>query len=42
MEGKGGMGEKAQGLRSINGRYKIDRRSFRIHWEIHRPKNLYV
>ena len=24
-EGKGGTGGKAQGIRSINGRYKIDR-----------------
>ena len=29
-EGRGSMGEKAQGLRSINGRYKIDREMSRI------------
>ena len=29
-EGRGSMGEKAQGLRSINGRYKIDRGMSRI------------
>ena len=28
--GRGRMGEKVQGLRSINGRYKIDRGSLRI------------
>ena len=36
------MGEKVQGLRSINGRYKIDRGSLKIVWEIEKPKNLYV
>ena len=36
----GGMGEKVQGLRSINGRYKIDR--LRIVQEMEKPKNLYV
>ena len=30
------MGEKVQGIRSINGRYKIDRR-LRIAWEIEKP-----
>ena len=34
------MGEKVQGLRSINGRYKIDR--LRIVQEMEKPKNLYV
>ena len=29
-EGERGMGEKVQGLRSINGRYKIDRGRLRI------------
>ena len=28
-EGKGQMGEKVQGIRSINGRYKIDRERLR-------------
>ena len=43
-EGVGGgrMGEKVQGIRSINGRYKIDRGTLRIVWEIEKPKNLYV
>ena len=36
------MGEKVQGIRSINGRYKIDRGRLRIVWEIEKPKNLYV
>ena len=35
------MGEKIQGVRSINGRYKIDR-GLRIVWEMEKPKNLYV
>ena len=39
---RGGMGEKVQGIRSINGRYKIDRGSLRIAWEMEKPKNLYV
>ena len=29
-EGEGGMGEKVQGISSINGRYKIDRGTLRI------------
>ena len=32
------MREKVQGIRSINGRYKINRRV----WEMEKPKNLYV
>ena len=36
------MGEKLQGIRSINGRYKIDRGSLRIVWEMENSKNLYV
>ena len=40
--GRGRMGEKAQGIRSINGRYKIDRGRLRIVEEIEKPKNLYV
>ena len=30
VEGEGGMGEKVQGIRSINSRYKIDRGRLRI------------
>ena len=29
-EGEGGMGEKVQGIRSINGRYKTDSGKLRI------------
>ena len=32
--GVGRMGEKVQGTRSINGRYKIDRGRLRIVWEM--------
>ena len=39
---RGKMGEKVQGIRSINGRYKIDRGSLRIAWEMEKPKNLHV
>ena len=35
-------GEKVQGIRSINGRYKIDRQRLRIVWEMEKPKKLYV
>ena len=35
-------GEKVLGIRSINGRYKIDRGRLRIVWEMEKPKNLYV
>ena len=38
----GRMGEKVQGIRSINGRYKIERGRLRIIWEMEKPKNLYV
>ena len=39
----GGRGEeKVQGIRSINGRYKIDRGRVRIIQEMEKPKNLYV
>ena len=41
-EGGGRMGEKVQGIRSMNGRYKTDRRSLSIVWEMEKPKNLYV
>ena len=39
---KGEMGEKVQGISSINGRYKIDRGRLRIVWEVEKPKNLYI
>ena len=37
-----GVGGKLQGIRSIIARYKIDRGSLRIAWEMEKPKNLYV
>ena len=40
--GEGRMGGKVQGIRSINGRYKIDRGRLRIVWEVEKPKNLHV
>ena len=43
--GRGGrrMGDKVQGVRSINGWYKIDRGRLRMGvWEVEKPKNLYV
>ena len=36
------MGEKFQGIRSKNGRYKIDRGRLRIVGEMEKPKNLHV
>ena len=36
------MGEKVQGIRSINGRYKIDRGRVRTVEVMEKPKNLYV
>ena len=36
------MGKKVQGIRSINGRYKIDKRRLTIVWEMEKPKNLYI
>ena len=41
-EGKEKMGGKVQGLRSIIGRYKIDRGVLRIVQEMEKPKNLYA
>ena len=42
FSGEGGRtGEKVQGIRSINGRYKIDRGRLTV-WEMEKPKNLYV
>ena len=41
--GSGGrMGGRVQGIRSINGRYKLGRGRLRIVWEMKKPKNLYV
>ena len=40
--GRGKLEEKVQGIRSINGRYKIDRGRLRIVWEMENPKNLHV
>ena len=40
--GKRRMGEKVEGMRSIIGRYKLDRGRLRTVWEIEKPKNLYV
>ena len=40
--GEGSIGEKVQGIRSINGRDKIDRGRLRIVWEREKPKNVYV
>ena len=40
--GKGRMGEKEKEIRSINCRYKIDRGSLRIVWEMEKPQNLDV
>ena len=36
------MGGKVEGIRSINGRYKIDRGRLRVVWDMEKPKNLYV
>ena len=36
------IGEKVQGISSINGRYKIERGRLRIVWEMEKPKNLHV
>ena len=40
--GKGKSRKKIQGLRSIIGRYKIDRGRLRTVWKMEKPKNLYV
>ena len=39
--GRERMGEKVQGLRSIIGRYKIDRGMLRTVQEMEKPKHLY-
>ena len=36
------MEKKVQGIKSINGRYRIDRRRLRIVSEMEKLKNLYV
>ena len=41
-KGEGGIGDKAQGISSINGRYKIDRGRVTIVWEMEKPKNLHI
>ena len=41
-EGGGRIGGKVQGIRSINGKYKIDRGRLRLVQEMEKPKNLYV
>ena len=38
-EGEGENGEKVQGIRSRNGRYRTDSRMLRIVWEMEKPKN---
>ena len=40
--GRGENGANVQGIRSINGGYKIDRGRLRIVWEVEKPNNLYV
>ena len=41
--GSGRMGQgKVQGIRSINGKYKIDRGRLRLVQEMEKPKILYV
>ena len=40
--GRGRMEKKIQGLRSIIGRYKIDRRRSRTVQEMEKPKNVYA
>ena len=40
--GRGERRKRSQGIRSINGRYKIDRRRLRMVWEMEKPNNLYV
>ena len=40
--GGGRIGGKVQGIRSINGWYKIDRGRLRTIWEMEKPKKLYV
>ena len=39
---RGRMGKEVQGIRSINGRYEIDRGILRIAQEMEKPKTLYA
>ena len=41
-KGRGRLEEKAQGIRSINGRHKIDRRRLWIMWEMEKAENPYT
>ena len=40
--GRGRIGEKVQGIRSINSKYKIDGERLSMVLETEKPKNLYV
>ena len=40
--GRRRMGEKVQGINSINGRDKVDRGRLRIVWEMEKLKNLHA
>ena len=40
--GRGRVRKKVEGIRNINGRYKIGRERLRKVWEVEKPKNLYV
>ena len=40
--GRGRIGEKVQGIRSMVGGYRIDRGVLGIVWEVEKPKNSYV
>ena len=40
--GRGENGGEVEGIRSINGQYKIDMGKLRIVQEMEKPKNLYV
>ena len=40
--GREKIGERVQGLRSIIGRYKIDRKRLRKVWKMEKSKNLYA
>ena len=42
IRGGGRMGEKVQGVSSLNGRYKIHRGRLRTVCEMEKPKNLYL
>ena len=36
------MGDKIQGMGSIIGRYRIERKRLKIVWEVEKPKNFHV